>query len=99
MKVRRRRTFSREYKLEAVRLIQEEGRRVTDVARDLGVDHSMLRRWVEQFTSDTDQAFPGKGHVRADEEELQRLRRELADAREERDILKKALAIFSKGPK
>ena len=96
---RERRTFSREFKIEAVRLVRDQGVSVTQVSRDLGVAYSVLRRWVEQFTSEPDQAFPGKGRVRPDEEELRRLQRENTVLREERAILKKALAIFSKEPK
>ena len=79
---RERRTFSREFKIEAVRLVRDQGVSVTQVSRDLGVAYSVLRRWVEQFTSEPDQAFPGKGRVRPDEEELRRLQRENAVLRE-----------------
>ena len=96
---RERRTFSREFKIEAVRLVRDQWLSITQVSRDLGVSYSVLRRWVEQFTSEPDQAFPGKGRVRPDEEELRRLQRENTVLREERAILKKALAIFSKEPK
>jgi len=95
-----RRSFSREFKVEAVRLVTDRGLSQGQVSRDLDIDRAMLRRWIKQFTSEPLQAFPGKGHVRPDEEELRRLQRENADLREEREILKKALAIFSKqGPK
>jgi transposase len=92
-----RRRFKREFKLEAVRMVVEGGHRVTEVARDLGLRPDMLRRWQRELAEDQRQAFPGQGHLKADEEEMRRLRRELDRVREERDILKKALAIFS-GP-
>lgn len=93
-----RRRFKREFKLEAVRMIVEGGHRVSEVARDLDLRPDMLRRWQREFQEDERQAFPGQGHLKADEEEeTRRLRRELDRVREERDILKKALAIFS-GP-
>ncbi len=94
-----RRSFSREFKVEAVRMVTDRGMSISQVSRDLDLDRAMLRRWIRQFTSEPEQSFPGKGHVRPDEEEFRRLQRENTDLREEREILKKALAIFSKGPK
>jgi transposase len=58
-----------------------------------------LYKWREKYTEDIAHAFPGKGRLKPAEEELRRMRRELADVTQERDILKKALAIFSKEPK
>lgn len=92
-----RRRFKQEFKLEAVRMVVEGGHRVTEVVRDLGLRPDMLRRWQRELAEDQRQAFPGQGHLKPDEEEMRRLRRELDRVREERDILKKALAIFS-GP-
>jgi len=92
-----RRKFSREFKLEAVRMLAAGGRGLAAVARDLEVRPDMLRRWKRQLEEDPAQAFPGKGNLKADEEEVRRLRRDLDRVKEERDILKKALAIFS-GP-
>ena len=93
----KRRRFNREFKLEAVRMIVEGGHRVSEVARDLDLRPDMLHRWQRELQEDQLQAFPGQGRLKADEEETRRLRRELERVREERDILKKALAIFS-GP-
>jgi transposase len=93
----KRRRFKREFKLEAVRMVVEGGHRVTEVARDLDLRPDMLRRWQREFEGDQQQAFPGQGHLKPEEEEMRRLRRDLERVREERDILKKALAIFS-GP-
>lgn len=95
---RTRRTHTREYKLEAVRLLSSGDRSVASVARDLDLDPKLLRRWRDELNQDGEGAFPGKGHVRAEEAELNLLRRENARLREERSILKKALAIFS-GPR
>lgn len=92
-----RRKFNREFKIEAVRMVLERGRRISEVSRDLDLRPEMLRRWQRELEADQQQAFPGQGHLKADEEEMRRLRRELERVREERDILKKALAIFS-GP-
>jgi len=94
-----RRNFDREFKMETARLIVEGGRRVADVAQDLDIHENVLRKWKNQYLEDKEQSFPGKGKLKPEEEEIRRLRRELADIKEEREILKKALAIFSKRPK
>ena len=92
-----RRKFSREFKLEAVRMIREGGHGIAEVARDLDLRTDMLQRWKRQLEEDPRQAFPGQGNLKPEADELRRLRRELERIREERDILKKALGIFS-GP-
>lgn len=86
----KRKTYTREYKLEAVRLTTEDGLSVAQVARDLGLHANMLRKWRRQLQSDPQDAFPGKGRMKPLEEEIHRLRRENAQLREERDFLKKA---------
>lgn len=92
----RRRNFSRAFKVEAVRLVTEEKGKVAQVARELGIQPNLLHRWKRQFAEDGGNAFVGKGHLVPEQEELRRLRYENADLREERDILKKAIAVFSK---
>ncbi len=87
---------AREFKLEAVKLVTERGLPRTQVARDLGLDVGTLRRWIAEFEADSARAFPGQGHAR--DEEVTRLRRENELLRQERDILKKALGIFSRMP-
>ena len=93
-----RRSFSREFKLEAVKLVKERGVTITQAATDLGIAQSMLGRWVRQFAADKTQAFPGRGQMKPDDAEVARLRRELAKTKAERDILKKAIAFFTKDP-
>jgi len=90
-----RRRFSREFKLEAVRQLAA-GTRLADVARALGVDAQVLRRWQDQVQVDPATAFPGNGRAPAEEAELQRLRREVTQLRAERDFLKKVAAYFTK---
>ncbi len=90
-----RRKFSREFKVEAVRMIRDGGLSLAEVARDLEIRPDMLRRWKRQVGEAGPGAFPGSGRLAPDDEEARRLRRELQRVREERDILKKALAIFS----
>ena len=72
-----RRKFTREFKVEAVKLIQERGVTVAQAARDLGVHGTVLRRWVQECAADSQQAFPGKGQMKPDQLEVERLRREV----------------------
>ncbi|MEM7356998.1 MAG: transposase [Acidobacteriota bacterium] len=92
---KKRRRFSREFKLDVIRMVTESGHRVVDVSKELDLRPDMVRRWVKQFTQDPELSFPGVGHQRARDAEVAKLRRELSRVREERDILKKAVAIFS----
>ena len=95
----KRRKYDREFKVEAVKLVTEGGRMVAEAARNLGIHENLLYKWREKYTEDIAHAFPGKGRLKPAEEELRRMKRALADVTQERDILKKALAIFSKEPK
>ena len=91
-----RRKFSREFKLEAVKLVRERGVSVAQAGRDLDVHENVLRKWVKEFSSDPVQAFPGQGQMKPEQQEIERLRREVARLKAERDILKKAAAYFAK---
>jgi transposase len=91
-----RRRFTREFKLEAVKLIKERGVSYAQAARDLGVHQTQLRSWVKAFADDQVQAFPGNGRQNAEQAEITRLKREVAKLKAERDILKKAAAYFAK---
>ena len=95
----KRRKYDRAFKIEAVKLVTERGTPLAEAARNLGIHENLLRNWKNKYLEDTADAFPGKGHLKPQDEELRKLRKKLADAEEERDILKKALAIFSKEPK
>ena len=91
-----RRQFSREFKLEAVRLVKERCVSVAQASRDLDVSDNILRRWIKELTADPGQAFPGQGQVKPEQQEIDRLRREVAKLKAERDILKKAAADFAR---
>ena len=91
-----RRKFSREFMVEAVKLIRERGVSVAQAGRDLGVHENVLRKWVKEFGSDPQQAFPGHGQMKPEQLEIERLRREVTKLKAERDILKKAAAYFAK---
>ena len=99
MTTRPRRKYDREFKVEAVKLVTERGTSIAEAARNLGIHENLLRTWKKKYEEDTVDSFPGKGNLKPQDEQLRRLRKKLADVEEERDILKKALAIFSKEPK
>ena len=91
-----RRRFTREYKLEAVRLIKDRVVSYVQASQDLGVHTSQLRDWVKKFADDPEHAFPGHGQMKAEQLEIARLKREVTKLKAERDILKKAAAYFAK---
>ena len=91
-----RRVFSREFKLEAVKLVRDRGVAVAQASRDLDIAESVLRRWLREAAVDPRQAFPGHGQVKPEQLEIDRLRREVAKLKAERDILKKAAAYFAR---
>jgi transposase len=88
-------TFEKSFKQEAVRLVQAGGKSMSQFANDLGVSVSTLSRWCQDAATNQEHAFVGSGHQQPEAEELRRLRREIDILRQERDILKKAVAIFS----
>lgn len=91
-----RRVYDQEFKREAVRLVIEGKAPASKIADDLGLNVNILYRWVSQFRDDPQNSFPGKGKLKPEDGEIRKLKRELADVKEERDILKKAVAIFSR---
>jgi transposase len=94
-----RRTFSSEYKIEAVKLVTEKKMSIAEAARSLGIHVNQLRTWkqaLEQESQDGQQAFPGHGNRPALDAEIHRLRTENKRLQMERDILKKATALFAK---
>ena len=91
-----RRQFSREFKLEAIRLVREREVSVAQASRDLDIGENVLRRWIKEAGADPGQAFPGQGQLKPEQVEIDRLRREVAKLKAERDILKKAAAYFAR---
>jgi transposase len=89
---RKNKHFDREFKLSAVKMVTEGGHKAAEVARSLGIHPNQLYNWKQKFSGQGDKAFPGKGHLT----ELADLRRKLREVEMERDILKKAVGIFSK---
>jgi transposase len=93
---RTRRTYTPEFKAEAVKLVTEQGYSVAEAARSLGIGDTLLRNWKQALQSQGDQAFPGRGKLSPFEEANRRLRAENQRLKAERDIRKKAAAFFAK---
>ena len=86
---KQRRSYSAEFKVDALRLLETSGKSASQIERELGIGDGCLRQWKRKLEVNGSSAFPGHGRVSADQEELVRLRRELEIVRQERDILKK----------
>jgi transposase len=95
--MQKRKSYTREFKLEAVRLLERGDRPAADIARELGIKRNQLYKWQEQLAQRGEAAFPGQGRPANDKEaEIARLKRELERVTEERDILKKAAQYFAR---
>ncbi len=92
----KRRSYDKEFKISAVKMILEEGISTAEVSRDLGVNKNSLYKWKREYLSDQQQAFPGKGRMKPEEEEISKLRKQVKRLEMERDILKKAIGYFTK---
>lgn len=92
----KRKKYSKEFKMEAVRQMEDKSRKHTEIARSLGINTSMLYRWQKELKNDGVHAFPGHGNQTPEAEELSRLRAEVVRLRQERDLLKKAVTFFAK---
>jgi len=91
-----RRTFDKEFKISAVKLVLESGKSVKSIAAELGISENTLFNWKKKYLEDAKNAFPGKGHLKPEQEELRKKDREIVRLKMERDILKKAIAYFAK---
>ena len=98
MMTEKRKTYTAEFKREAVRLVTEQRYGVAETARNLGINGNMLRRWKQEYTDSVQAAFPGNGRLTPGQEELRQLREENKRLRMERDILKKAMRFFVNEP-
>jgi len=88
--------YTREFKLEAVRLAETSGKTLSEIEHDLDITAGLLSQWRKRLAENGNQAFPGRGRLQETDEEIRHLKRELEVVRQERDILKKAVAIFSR---
>jgi transposase len=95
MTVEKRQSYTAEFKREAVRLVMVHGYGITEAARNLGINATMLGRWQREREAQENMAFPGQGRLSPDQEELHRLREENKRLRMEREILTKAAAFFA----
>lgn len=98
MSERRYKTFSKEFKLEAIRLADQSDKPVTQVARELGLRVNQIYKWKKQLELRQEDAFSGKGNQADKDAEIRRLKKELAEAREENAFLKKTAVYFAKNP-
>ncbi|MCK5161010.1 MAG: transposase [Candidatus Aureabacteria bacterium] len=95
--MKKRGRYPREFKIEAVRFLNADDKPASELAMELGVKRTLLYRWRDQFTEKGDSAFCGSGRPKSDQlSEVSRLKKELKEVKEERDILKKAAAYFAK---
>jgi transposase len=92
----KRRVYTHEFKQEAVRLAETSDKSIVQIEADLDIPHGLLNKWKRQLTREGRDAFRGHGHLSSSEAELAQLRRDNELLRQERDILKKALAIFTR---
>ncbi len=93
---KKRKSYSKQFKIDAVKLVTEQGYNVSEAARNLGIHHGVLRKWKKQLESDKSEAFPGKGKMTPEKDELIRLRKENKKLKMEKEIFKKATAFFAK---
>ncbi len=91
-----RRKFDRAFKIETVKLITEQSHTVSSVANEIGVHENTIYKWLRQLHVDPENAFPGSGNLKPEEDEIRRIKRRMAELEEENVILKKAMAIFTK---
>lgn len=96
MRKKIRKAYTKEFKLEALKLLENSGKSAAELERELGIGKSNLSRWKREWQEAEEQAFPGQGQVSAEEQRLRELERENAILRQERAILKKAIAIFTR---
>jgi transposase len=95
MMTKTRRTYTREFKIETVRLLETSGKSATKLERELGIGGGCVSRWKREFAEEGENAFPGHGRLTPDQERIHQLEQENEILRQERNILKKAVAIFS----
>jgi transposase len=88
-----RKKFDRAFKVETIKLVTELGRPVSSVAREIGVHENTIYKWLRQLQADPENAFPGSGNLKPEEDEIRRMKRRMAELEEENAILKKAVAL------
>jgi transposase len=99
MEIRKRRKFSKEFKLDLINMVKLGEKSVRELSKELDIQDVTIYSWIRKYKEDKEGAFPGEGKLKTSDEEIRKLRKQLADVTEERDILKKAISIFSKDQK
>lgn len=95
---KRRRSYDSDFKREAVNLYQTSNKSSTQIEKELGIGNGILRRWVREYNEDPRNSFRGNGNMLPTELEFKKLKKEISHLKKERDILKKAVGIFSQNP-
>ena len=98
MNNQKRRKYDAAFKQEAIQLYRDSGKSCVQIERELGIGHGILARWIREYTEDSTHSFRGNGKMRPDDLKVRQLEKELARVKRERDILKKAVSIFSQEP-
>lgn len=93
-----RRKYDKAFKLEALEILKTSGKKAYVLESELGIGHGRIHHWLKEFENDPENSFPGNGSLKPQDKEIARLKRENDILRQERDILKKAISIFSKTP-
>lgn len=93
-----RKSYSKEFKINVVRMVAEEGRRASEVARDLGIRDNLIYNWKRKYHHENEEAFPGNGKLASKDDYIRKLERENKQLKDERDILKKAAIFFAREP-
>lgn len=99
MEIRKRRRFSKEFKLDVLNMIRIGEKSVSELSRELDIHEVTLYSWIRRYNNEKEEAFPGEGKLNPTDAEVRKLHKQLADVTEERDILKKAISIFTKDQK
>lgn len=95
----RRKSYDKEFKISAVRMVKEEGKRVAEVARNLDLAEQTLHNWVKRYSEDKENSFVGSGNLKPEDKAMRELQKKVRDLEEENAILKKAMGIFAKNQK
>lgn len=95
---RSKKQFTKDFRVEAAKLVVEQGMTQAEVSKDLGINGPTLSRWVQQYRESGVSAFPGKGRLRPEDQRIKDLEAQVRRLTMERDILKKATAYFAKLP-
>jgi transposase len=99
MSTENRKKYDKEFKINAVRLHETSGKRLRDIEDELGIGQGCISHWKKSLKEEPETVFPGNGNLNEKDKEMAKLKRENEILKEERDILKKALGIFSQNPK